>query len=174
LLGLQEKQDSGKVKLNGIPVTDHDGERSNFRLHHIGFIWQDYKLIHEYTIKENILIPCYLANQKCNQNHFDEIIHILGLQEILNQYPSACSGGQQQRAAIARAFILKPEIILADEATGNLDSTNAEIVFRLFGDMAKRMNTTVLFGTHDLSLAHRADRIITIKDGKIEKACDFH
>ncbi|MBR0398424.1 MAG: ABC transporter ATP-binding protein, partial [Eubacterium sp.] len=154
LLGLQEMQDSGIIRLNGREINSDDEERSAFRLRNIGFIWQDYKLIHEYTIRDNILIPCRLADSKCDKRYFEGLIRLLDIEGILDKYPLQCSGGQQQRAAIARAFILKPGIVLADEATGNLDSKNAETVFRMFEDAARKTKTTVLFGTHDQTLAH--------------------
>ena len=167
LLGLQEMQDSGIIRLNGREINSDDEERSAFRLRNIGFIWQDYKLIHEYTIRDNILIPCRLADSKCDKRYFEGLIRLLDIEGILDKYPLQCSGGQQQRAAIARAFILKPGIVLADEATGNLDSKNAETVFRMFEDAARKTKTTVLFGTHDQTLAHRADRMIVMEDGRI-------
>ena len=167
LLGLQEKQDSGIIRLNGKEISEDDEERSSIRLRHIGFIWQDYKLIQEYTIRQNILIPYALADLECDQKYFNELIQILDIESILDKYPQKCSGGQQQRAAIARAFILRPEVVLADEATGNLDTLNAETVFRIFRDTARKTKTTVLFGTHDLALANQADRILTMKDGCI-------
>lgn len=167
LLGLQEKPDSGLIRLNGKEIPADDEERSYLRLNNIGFVWQDYKLIQEYTIRDNIMVPCHLADKKCDEEYFEELIRILDIQDVLEKYPSHCSGGQQQRSAIARAFILHPDIVLADEPTGNLDSTNAETVFWLFEDVARKMKTTILFGTHDLNLAERADRIIMICDGRI-------
>ena len=113
------------------------------------------------------MIPYALADLECDQKYFNELIQILDIESILDKYPQKCSGGQQQRAAIARAFILRPGIVLADEATGNLDTLNAETVFRLFRDTARKTKTTVLFGTHDLALANQADRILTMKDGCI-------
>lgn len=167
IIGLQERPDSGTIRLNDQIISDLDEERSAFRLHHIGFVWQDYKLIREYTIKDNIIIPCHLADIKYDELVFNNLVDLLDIADILDKRPSHCSGGQQQRAAIARAFILRPEIVLADEPTGNLDSVNAETVFHLFKDVAKNLDTTILFGTHDQSLAKMADRIITIKDGKL-------
>lgn len=168
IIGLQERPDSGTIRLNDQIISDSDEVRSAFRLHHIGFVWQDYKLIREYTIKDNIIIPCYLADKKCDELLFNNLVNLLDISDILDKRPSRCSGGQQQRAAIARAFILRPEIVLADEPTGNLDSVNTEMVFHLFKDVAKNLGTTILFGTHDNALAKKADVTITLKDGKLK------
>ena len=135
-----------------------------FRRQNIGFIFQFHYLINYLTLKENIL----LAADKQNHKNLDELLDSLGIEDIKDKYPNEISGGQRQRAAIARALINKPKVIFADEPTGNLDSTNSLKVFNLLKEVSKQ-GTTVIVATHDTKLASSSDNIYEVNDGTISK-----
>ena len=169
LAGL-DKPNEGKVYINNEDIYKlKDNALTNFRRKNIGFVHQFYNLIPILTIKENIILPSILENKQYDKNHFNKLIQILNLKERLNHLPNEVSGGQQQRAAIARALINKPKILFADEPTGNLDSRNRKSVMKLLKYYNEKYNQTIIIVTHDMSLAQNAKRIITIKDGKIKK-----
>ena len=138
-----------------------------FRRRKIGFIFQDYRLIPELTVQENILFPLALDDNRINQPFFDKIITLLGLNEKLDAFPYMLSGGQQQCTAIARAFITKPSVILADEPTGNLDGKTSQNVARMLKMISLSLHQTLVIITHKLELAQLADEVIQIRDGRI-------
>ncbi len=134
----------------------------SFRQKNIGFIFQFHYLINYLTIKENIQI----ANENSTKEEIEELLKLLGIKNILNRYPNEISGGQRQRAAIARALINKPKVIFADEPTGNLDSINSQNVFDIFKKLSNE-GTTIIVATHDLKLASKTDKTIEVKDGQL-------
>ncbi len=140
-----------------------------FRRRNIGFVFQSFNLISVLSVEENIKMPALLDNQKIDEDYFNDLVKTLGLEERLNHLPSELSGGQQQRVAIARALINKPSIILADEPTGNLDSENSKEIMEMLKVSIRKYNQTAIVITHDLSIAENTDRIIRIKDGKVDK-----
>lgn len=138
-----------------------------FRRRKIGFIFQDYRLVPELTVQENILFPLALDDNRINQPFFNKIITLLGLNEKLDAFPYMLSGGQQQCTAIARAFITKPSVILADEPTGNLDGKTSQNVAGMLKMISLRLHQTLVIITHKLELAQLADEVIQIRDGRI-------
>lgn len=144
-----------------------DKELTRFRTMHIGMIFQNYNLINELTVLENIRLPLDLTNQPYDTNFEKELIEMLELNERLKFIPSQLSGGQQQRVAIARALITKPDIILADEPTGNLDKNTGDTFFKYIIETNKKYNQTYIIVTHNIELANNTNRIITIDDGII-------
>lgn len=136
---------------------------NKFRKENIGFVFQFHHLINYLTLLENV----QLANDLANTKKIDEIFTLLDIQKIKSKYPTQVSGGQRQRAAIARALINEPKIIFADEPTGNLDSKNAQKVFELFKNLSKK-ETTIIVATHNKDLAKMADKIYEVKDGQIK------
>ncbi len=138
-----------------------------FRRRKIGFIFQDYRLVPELTVQENILFPLALDDNRINQPFFNKIITLLGLNEKLDAFPYMLSGGQQQCTAIARAFITKPSVILADEPTGNLDGKTSQNVAGILKMITLSLHQTLVIITHKLELAQLADEVIQIRDGRI-------
>ncbi|GAA0126547.1 ABC transporter ATP-binding protein [Clostridium sp. CTA-19] len=168
LLAGLDKPSSGKVYINGKEIYSmSEKELSKFRRTNIGFIFQFFNLIPILSIEENIKLPILMDGRKVDEDYFNEIIETLGLTDRKRHLPGEVSGGQQQRASIARALITKPSIIFADEPTGNLDSKNSEEVMDLLTMSIKKYNQTLVMITHDPKIAERADRIITISDGEI-------
>lgn len=146
-------------------------EKAKLRKEEIGFIFQNYNLIESLTIKNNILFSPRLnkVNQQTQLERLRELTKMLNIEEIIDKYPSQCSGGQQQRAAIARALINEPKIIFADEPTGNLDSRTSQDVLGLIKISSQNLAQTIVMITHNEETAQMADRIIRIEDGKIVK-----
>ena len=144
-----------------------DKEITRFRTMHIGMIFQNYNLINELTVLENIRLPLDLTNQPYDTAFEKELIEMLELNERIKFRPSQLSGGQQQRVAIARALITKPDIILADEPTGNLDKNTGDTFFKYIIETNKKYNQTYIIVTHNQELANNTNRIITIDDGII-------
>lgn len=138
-----------------------------YRRREVGLIYQFYNLIPILTVKENIVLPLSLDNKKIDDNYLNELINVLGLNDRVNHLPNELSGGQQQRVSIGRALINRPSIILADEPTGNLDSKTGAEIIDLLKLSNKKFNQTLILVTHDMELARNADRILTMKDGKI-------
>lgn len=168
LLGGLDYPTEGTVCYEGRNIFDmDDDELSDFRLKKLGFIFQSYNLIPELTVKENILLPKAIAKEKQDDKRMAEIVEILGLSDRLDHLPQQLSGGQQQRAAIARALVNEPEIILCDEPTGNLDKKSGENVIKLLKMLNETYGITVVMITHDPELAKKTSRIIRISDGKI-------
>lgn len=166
IIGGLEKQTSGEVMINGKVLSDmREKELTVFRRRHIGFVFQSFNLISSLNVEDNIKLSCELDNKSVDEKEMALIINKLQLQSKLKTKISKLSGGQQQRVAIARALISKPDIILADEPTGNLDSKNSKEVMELFTQACKEYNQTVLMITHDEKVASMADRVVRIEDG---------
>ena len=138
-----------------------------FRRRKIGFIFQNYNLVPDLNVYENVILPVELDGRKVDVEYVDRILELLGLSEKREALPGTLSGGQQQRAAIARALAAKPAIILADEPTGNLDSVTSHDVLGLLKMAARQFSQTLILITHDRDIAQLADRIVHIEDGKI-------
>jgi ABC-type antimicrobial peptide transport system, ATPase component len=168
MIGCLDKPTKGKVIFKGLDVTLlNDKKLSEFRANNIGFVFQTFNLLPNLTALENVEIASSFSNKTKNvRERAIELLNLVGLRERLFHKPSQLSGGEQQRVAIARALINDPEIILADEPTGNLDSKTAEEIMDLFLKL-KKMGKTIVLVTHNTSLATKSDRIIYIKDGKI-------
>lgn len=159
---------NGKVIVDDRDITTlKDEEMSVFRRRKIGFVFQSYHLIPVLTVEENIQMPILLDHKKPDREYIDHIIEMLGLKDRRKHLPNQLSGGQQQRAAIARALANRPSLILADEPTGALDSTNGNEVMALLQDSVKKLNQTLVLITHNIDLARGADRIVRITDGKL-------
>lgn len=170
ILGTLDKADSGDIFLESTAVNSLNGKKlAAFRNRHIGFVFQFHHLLPEFTALENVCIPGWLAGKKKGEVRANagEILTMLGLAERLDNKPNALSGGEQQRVAVARALINNPDIVFADEPTGNLDSANAKELHNLFFDLRKKFNQTFLIVTHNEELAQLSDRVLHMKDGKI-------
>ncbi|MBY0122029.1 ABC transporter ATP-binding protein [Bacillus sp. S/N-304-OC-R1] len=170
MLGGVDRPTSGKVLVDGTDIYKlNETQLAIFRRRQIGLIYQFYNLIPVLTVEENITLPLLLDEHKVDQKQFDELVHILNLQNRLNHLPNQLSGGQQQRVSIGRALISNPAIMLADEPTGNLDSKNSSEIIDLLKMFNKSLNQTLIVITHDERIALQADRVISIEDGKIAK-----
>jgi lipoprotein-releasing system ATP-binding protein len=170
ILGTLDKPDRGDVSLHNIHVTGLAGKKlSGFRNKHIGFVFQFHHLLPEFSAMENVCIPGWLAGTNKNEvkKRAESLLTLLGLKNRLQNKPNALSGGEQQRVAVARALINTPDIVFADEPTGNLDTANARELHQLFFDLRKEFNQTFLIVTHNEELAQLSDRTLTMKDGKI-------
>lgn len=170
ILGTLDKADMGTVSMNNILLNALSGNKlAAFRNKHIGFVFQFHHLLPEFTALENVCIPGWLAGRKKSEvrAEAEKLLTLLGLTERLENKPNQLSGGEQQRVAVARALINKPDIIFADEPTGNLDSANAQELHNLFFDLRKQFNQTFLIVTHNEELATLSDRVLHMKDGKI-------
>ena len=170
LIGGLDKPTTGTIKINGEDINKlKDSAMSKMRRKNIGFIFQFYNLVQNLSVEENILLPVIMDGKK-RKNYEDklkEILEIVGLTNKRKALPNELSGGQQQRVAIARAVILEPDIILADEATGNLDSKSGHEVMQLFQKINKEKNITILQVTHSEEIAEYGNRTIRLKDGQI-------
>ena len=170
ILGTLDNADIGEVSMNGIAINTLSGKKmAAFRNTHIGFVFQFHHLLPEFTALENICIPGWLAGKKKKEVEAKarELLEVLGLKERMENKPNQLSGGEQQRVAVARALINKPDIVFADEPTGNLDSANARELHQLFFDLREQMSQTFLIVTHNEELAQLSDRVLHMKDGKI-------
>jgi putative ABC transport system ATP-binding protein len=167
LLGCLDKPTAGEIKIDGQDVTKlNDRKLADIRQKKIGFVFQGFNLIPTLTARQNV--EAAIAKRGRNdKNRSLEVLEKVGLGERANQLPSLLSGGEQQRVAIARALINGPEIILADEPTGNLDSQTGKMIFDLLHQLSKSENTTVIVVTHDLSIAGQTDKTYYLKDGKL-------
>ena len=170
ILGTLDVADSGTVVMNNTAIDTLKGQKlAAFRNRHIGFVFQFHHLLPEFTALENVCIPGWLAGRKkkeVEQAALD-LLKMLGLSHRVENKPNQLSGGEQQRVAVARALINKPDIIFADEPTGNLDSANANELHQLFFDLRSQFNQTFLIVTHNEELAGKSDRVLHMKDGKI-------
>lgn len=170
ILGTLDMPDSGIVEYGDLEVTKlSDRRQSAFRNENIGFVFQFHQLLPEFSAVENVMLPALIAgkNRKEAERDAGNLLEIMGLSERGNHKPSELSGGERQRVAVARALINRPEVIFADEPTGSLDSKNREEIQRLFVELQKRFSQTFVIVTHDASLAEIADRVISMRDGKI-------
>lgn len=163
--------DDGTIELHGLRIDRIPmNERRVMCAKKIGFVWQDFQLVREYDLEQNILLPSVIQKKPYDTHYFQELVEWLGIGDKLRQYPDQLSGGEQQRGCIARAMLLKPEIILADEPTGSLDSENSQNIMRLIRDGNKRFTQTMLLSTHDRDMGKFAGRIITLHDGRVINA----
>lgn len=168
MMGGLDTPTSGSVIVRGEDLAKkNDEELTIFRRRNIGFIFQNYNLVPILNVYENIVLPVELDGDTVDKRFLEEIIHMLALDDKLKNMPNNLSGGQQQRVAIARAMITKPDIVLADEPTGNLDSESSEEVLRLLRESGERYNQTIIMITHSREIAETASRIIRMRDGKI-------
>lgn len=168
LMGGLDIPTEGNVLVNGTDLKQLNAEHlTMFRRSHIGFVFQNYNLVAMLNVHDNIVLPVELDGQKVDQTLFDNIIDTLGIQDKLLELPGNLSGGQQQRVAIARALITKPDIILADEPTGNLDSKTSMEVMKLLKHTARKFNQTIVMITHNDEIARLVDRIIRLQDGEL-------
>ena len=171
ILGTLSKQDSGTVTINGIRTDTLVANRlARFRNLNIGFVFQFHQLLPEFNALENVCIPGFIAKRprKEVEERASELLDFLGLGGRLDHKPGELSGGEQQRVAVARALINDPQVILADEPSGNLDTENKKELHRLFIRLREKFRKTLLIVTHDRDLAGMSDRIITLKDGRVE------
>lgn len=170
ILGTLDKADSGAIWLNEQQIDHLKGEKlAAFRNQHMGFVFQFHHLLPEFSAIENVCIPGWIAGtpKKNVEKRAAELLDLLGLADRLENKPNQLSGGEQQRVAVARALINQPDIIFADEPTGNLDSTNARELHTLFGKLRKQFQQTFLIVTHNEELAALSDRVLHMKDGRI-------
>jgi len=168
LIGGLERPSNGTIKVDNKDICClSDNELAKYRREKVGFVFQQYNLIPVLNVKENIELPLKLDKQKIDKDYIEDLMKLLGIEERKNHLPNQLSGGQQQRVAIARALAAKPSIILADEPTGNLDSKTTEEVMDLLKKSIKKYNQTLIMITHNNEIAKKADRIISIIDGKL-------
>ena len=162
--------DGGKVILDGQDIlTGEENELAEIRQHKLGFVFQDFMLLNGLTIRENIFLPQIIAGKQKDymEQNTQTLLEIFGIEEIAEKYPAEVSGGQKQRASIARALSNNPSIILADEPTGNLDSKSGTAVIEAFLNAKEKMEATIFMVTHDAFAASYADKVIALKDGII-------
>ncbi|GFI43043.1 MAG: ABC transporter ATP-binding protein [Dorea sp.] len=170
MMGGLDNPTSGKVEVRGKELSElNDEQLTIFRRRNIGFIFQNYNLVPVLNVYENIVLPVELDGDSVDQRFMDDVVGMLALKDKLNNMPNNLSGGQQQRAAIARALVSKPAIILADEPTGNLDSRTSSDVLGLLKVTSSNFNQTIVMITHNNEIAQMADRIIRIEDGRISE-----
>ena len=170
IAGTLDKADAGDISINHHPINGLKGrDLSNFRNKHIGFIFQFHHLLPEFTALENVCIPGWIAraNRSKVETRAKELLKLLDLGDRLDNKPSQLSGGEQQRVAVARALINNPDIVFADEPTGNLDSIHAKELHQLFFTLRKELNQTFLIVTHNEELADLSDRKLVMIDGVI-------
>lgn len=172
ILGSLDSPDSGKVWFNNTDIGKlSTNQLAQFRNAHMGFIFQFHQLLPEFTALENVCIPGWIGGHKKNEveERAVTLLKDLGLDDRLTHKPTALSGGEQQRVAVARALINEPAIVFADEPTGNLDSTNAKELYRIFKNLNQKTGTAFLIVTHNEELAAFADRTIKMQDGQLLK-----
>ncbi|MGF7142021.1 putative ABC transport system ATP-binding protein [Anaerotaenia torta] len=168
ILGSVDRPTKGTVVVDGVNIgTLSAADAAIFRRRKVGLVYQFYNLIPTLTVRKNILMPMLLDKRKPDQEYFDNIIRILGIEDKLEALPHQLSGGQQQRVAIARALIYRPALVLADEPTGNLDQKNSKEIVDLLKLSNRNLKQTIFLITHDEKIALEADRILTIEDGRI-------
>lgn len=169
IVSVLDKATNGMVLLNGQNVSDiKDKDLASYRRKNLGFVFQDFNLLDNFSIKDNILLPLVISKMSYKQmnERLKPLVNKLGISDLVNKFPYEVSGGQKQRAAVARALIIEPELILADEPTGALDSASSDSLMDLFQAINDR-GQTILMVTHSIKAASRATRVLFIKDGKI-------
>ncbi|MBE2230409.1 MAG: ABC transporter ATP-binding protein [Chitinophagaceae bacterium] len=175
MIGGLDRPDTGRILINGVDITRlSKGELIDFRLHNIGFVFQSFNLIPVLTARENAEFILLLQGirKKEREERIKQLFREIGLEEKMNERPARLSGGQQQRVAVARALASKPDFILADEPTANLDSVSASHLLDLMATLNREEKMTFLFSTHDQRVIERARRVITLVDGRIVSDTD--
>lgn len=170
IIGTLDRPDAGTVTIDGIDVSRLSaGKLSDFRNRHIGFVFQFHQLLPEFTALENIMIPAFIAGmgRREARERAMELLRFMGLEERAAHKPNELSGGEKQRIAVARALVNQPDVILADEPSGSLDSRNKQELHQLFFDLREKLGQTFVIVTHDEGLAALTDRTIHLKDGMI-------
>lgn len=170
IIGTLDRPDSGEILIDGHNVLDlNEKQLSDFRNHHIGFIFQFHQLLPEFTAIENVMMPALIAGWKRSeaQARAEELLLQLGMGERLKHKPAQMSGGEKQRVAAARALMMSPDVILADEPSGSLDEVNKQELNRLLLFLREQYHQTIIIVTHDKELAEISDRVIQMRDGQI-------
>lgn len=170
IIGTLDKPDEGSISIDGVDVSHLSAAKlSEFRNKHIGFVFQFHQLLPEFTAIENIMIPAYIAGMKPSEakKRATELLDFMGLGGRAKHKPNELSGGEKQRVAVARALINRPDVILADEPSGSLDTKNKQELHQLFFDLRDKLGQTFVIVTHDETLAKLTDRTIHLKDGMI-------
>ncbi len=171
ILGLLDKPTRGQVVIGGREAEQlNDNELSRLRNEYIGFVFQQFNLINKLTVLENVLMPTIYTRKKLKYNpkdHAEYLLERFGLKEKIRSYPNKISGGQQQRVAIARSLVMSPNFVLADEPTGNLDTTTGDEIMKLFTQLNQEDKITIVLVTHEREIAARARRQIQMRDGTI-------
>jgi len=172
ILGCLDNPSSGSLFIEGRKILGGDrplGERemTRIRRERYGYIFQKFYLIPTLTVEENVLLPCTFYRKADSEDRLNELLTFLGLEKRRHHLPGQLSGGEMQRVAIARALINRPQILLADEPTGNLDSARSEEIGRLLKELNRKQAITLILVTHNLELARTADRIVELRDGRI-------
>jgi putative ABC transport system ATP-binding protein len=176
ILGLLDQPSSGEVWVDKVEVLKlSEPERARFRLERLGYVFQEYSLIPELTLLENVFLPglCHEGGDRDFRRRAAEILETVGLLSRLNHYPNEASGGEQQRVAIARALINRPSILYADEPTANLDAVSAETVLQLFRRLNREMKLTIVMVTHEPEDEKYVDRVIRLSDGALDTGDGF-
>ena len=171
IMGTLDRPDSGRVTIGGVAVEQlKERELASFRNRHIGFVFQFHQLLPEFTALENVMIPAFIAGRTRKESEVEarKLLDFMGLTERAQHKPKELSGGEKQRVAVARALINRPDVILADEPSGSLDTRNKEELYHLFFDLRKQLGQTFVIVTHDEGLAQMTDRTIHIVDGVIQ------
>lgn len=171
VIGGLEEVNEGTIDVFGERITDlTQNELSLFRRNHIGFVFQSFNLLAQHTASENVQIPLFFARQdkKSRREKAENLLALVGLKERITHKPGELSGGQQQRVSIARALVSDPQLILADEPTGNLDSATGKEIIGLFSSLNKERDKTIIIATHDRDVAGFANKIVYLRDGFIE------
>ncbi len=164
VVGLLDSLDGGEMIFDGVAY-HNEKNKAKIRSKLFGFIFQSFNLLPEFTVLENIAMPQLISNQEINYEEIDVLLNNVGLIDKKNRYPKTLSGGEQQRVAMVRALINKPQVILADEPTGNLDAKNSKEVFEVLYHFTKKYHTTTLIVTHDLEIAALSDKVLKLQDG---------
>ena len=171
IMGTLDRPDSGRVTIGGVAVEQlKERELASFRNRHIGFVFQFHQLLPEFTALENVMIPAFIAGRTRKESEVEarKLLDFMGLSERAQHKPKELSGGEKQRVAVARALINRPDVILADEPSGSLDTRNKEELYHLFFDLRQQLGQTFVIVTHDEGLAQMTDRTIHIVDGVIQ------
>jgi len=170
LVGCLDRHTSGKLDILGCDPTEFNEEKlSRIRVEKIGFVFEDFFLISFLNALENVQLPLIFARNYKNNNRPIDLLKRVGLSHRLTHFPNELSGGELQRVAVARALANNPEVLLADEPTGNLDTKNAQELFSLFRNLNREEGLTIVVATHNVKLGYSADRVVHLNDGKIEK-----